>query len=165
MFKRIHFKCHLILNLLACYISSFGQGTDDSICYIYKYPVDKGYMYKYKEKIGAIQDPARSITVYASGDFVYAVADGKVKTVFELSHAYYIMVESVDSIFIYGNLQKPSLDYESNIKKGQLIGKISGGIITPYELIFGILLKSNVKDLNYIELYDYLVQNFSLREE
>jgi hypothetical protein len=72
----------IMLKLILININSFSQGRNDTVAYISKYPVKKGYIYLFKEKIGSVVDPANTLCIFSKDSNVFAVKEGRVKRIF-----------------------------------------------------------------------------------
>jgi hypothetical protein len=127
--------------LILINVKSFSQRRNDTVAFVSKYPVKKGYVYLFKEKIGSIVDPANFLCIFSKDSNVFAVKAGRVKKIFTNDEFDSILIGSGDTIVLYANIDKFYKKVGDSIHKGDLIGTIKKEATDDrFELFFGLAI-------------------------
>lgn len=145
----------LLILFLANSFLLFGHTKSDTLI-IANYIVKRGYIISYQEFKNGIADPASYITIFTSEDSVFSVSDGKVKAFFKVDQSEFMMIETTDSLFVYGGINFNSLKQFDKINKGQFLGLISKSNNSDRSIVFSLCSKEGTNCLNYIDLFEHL---------
>ncbi|MBO9203391.1 MULTISPECIES: peptidoglycan DD-metalloendopeptidase family protein [Niastella] len=138
-------------------VNSFSQSCNDTVAYISKYPVEKGYIYLWKDKIGSIADPATVVCIYSADRNVVAVKGGQVKKIFTGDEFDSILITDKDTTILYANMDKFYKKVGDTIHKGDLIGTIKKDSADDrFQLFFKITVGR--KDVFYNDHIKFLQQ-------
>lgn len=149
-----------LMGSLVLTVDSFSQINNDTVAYVYKYPVKEGYIYLYKESSGRLVNPVPYVYIYSKENEIFAFMDGKVVKTFTMSDGKdfdHVIVKKKDTAVIYGNLSNVYKKVGDTVCRGELIGNMKSDIdvsYNRYKLIFGILV--GVKAMIYPEYIDFL---------
>lgn len=151
------FKTVMLLLFLLISLNSFSQKSKDTVAHIYKYPVKEGYIYCHKDELPSYKDPAPFVSIYSKENNVVALMEGRVKRIFNLEGADFVLINKGDTVIVYGNMDSVFKKVGDTIHKGELIGKIKKDDTQErYELVFEILIGK--KSMLYPEYINFLKQ-------
>ena len=143
---------------------SYSQSIVRNIIYIENGPVKNGYIFVYNDEIKLFKEPLEIMYIYSKDSIAFSLSDGNITLVSKKKeHSYYITVQNSnnDTVFIYGNIDKPFVQISDSIKKGGTLGKL--GKVEYYNnsnaLILAIAPKQ-LKFLSYAEIMEYLKEYF-----
>lgn len=126
----------LLATILVISLNSFAQKVD-SVEYVYKYPFKEGYII-HKGK-GPSQKPIPFVSIYSKANDVFAMADGKVESIFRIVDEDFVMIRKGDTTFQYSNLDSTIVQVGKTVRKGALIGKVKKDADQDrYELVLGM---------------------------
>jgi hypothetical protein len=148
----------LLILFLANGFLLFAQSKRDTIT-ISNYIVKQGNIYSYTEFHAGISDPSNCINITTTEDSAFSVSDGIVKSFFKVYQNDYVMIESKDAWFTYGNIDISGLKKMDTIKIGQFLGLISKSNDHKREIFFSLCVKNDgmrMSCLHYIDLFDHL---------
>lgn len=145
----------LLILFLANSFLLCGHTKSDTLI-IANYIVKSGYIISYQEFKNGIADPASYITIFTSEDSVFSVSDGKVKAFFKVDRSEFMMIETTDSLFVYGGINFNSLKQFDKINKDQFLGLISKSNNSDRSIVFSLCSKEGTNCLNYIDLFEHL---------
>ena len=123
---------------------------------ISNYIVKSGYICSYTEFPAGVSDPSNYIDVTTAEDSVFSVSDGIVKAFFKVDQSDFVIIDSKDSAFAYGNIVFKGVKNFDRIKKGDFLGMISKSNDHEQKVLFSISIKEGLYILNYIELFNHL---------
>lgn len=122
-------------------LNSFSQKSKDTVAHFSKYPVKEGYIYYPKNEYPGHNEPASSVSIYSKENEVIALMEGRVKRIFNLEGADFVVINKVDTAVVYGNMDNVFKKVGDPVHKGDLIGKIKmDADYERYELVFCILI-------------------------
>lgn len=135
----------------------FSQSKQDTIT-IANYIVKEGRIYSFFERYLGYVNPVQYIRITTDEDSVFSVSDGIVKSFFSMGDDDFVMIESKDAWYTYGNINFSGLKKLDTITNGQFLGIVSKANRKEKHIVFAMCDKSKefIPCLNYIELYEYL---------
>ena len=86
------------------------------------------------------------------------MSDGIVKSFIKMDKSDFVMIESNEAWFTYGNIDISGLRKSEKVNNGKFLGVVSKSSRNENEVIFAICFKEKQRTncLNYIDLYEYL---------
>ena len=153
----------ITLNILKC-PKSYSQSTVGNIIYIENGPVKNGYFFVYNDEKKLFKEPLEIMYIYSNDSIAFSLSDGNITLVSKKKeHSYYITVQNSnnDTVFIYGNIDKPFVQINDSIKKGAILGQLGKVeyFNNSHALILAIATKQ-LKFLSYAEIMEYLKEYF-----
>lgn len=133
----------------------FAQRKTDTVV-ISNYIVKHGYIRSYTDFPGGVSDPSNYIDIITAEDSAFSVSDGIVKAFFKVGQSDFVIIESKDSVFAYGDIVFKGLKKFDPIKKSEFLGLISKSDDHEQRILFSIGFGEAWRVLNYIELFDHL---------
>lgn len=119
-------------------VNSFAQKKADSVEYVYKYPFKEGCIYNKKD---ASHQSIPFVFIYSKVNDVFALAEGKVESIFRIEEEDLVLIRKGDTTFQYSNLDSAIVKVGNTVQKGELIGTVKKNIdYDRYELIFGLVV-------------------------
>jgi len=143
---------------------SYSQSIVGNIIYIENGPVKNGYFFVYNDENKIFKDPLEIMYIYSNDSIAFSLSDGNITLVSKKKeHSYYITVQNSnnDTVFIYGNIEKPFVQINDSIKKGAILGQLGKVeyFNNSHALILAIATKQ-LKFLSYAEIMEYLKEYF-----
>ena len=143
---------------------SYSQSIVGNIIYIENGPVKNGYFFVYNDEKKLFKEPLEIMYIYSKDSIAFSLSDGDITLVSkEKEHYYFITVQNNnnDTVFIYGNIDKPFVQINDSIKKGAILGQLGKVeyFNNSHALILAIAPKQ-LKFLSYTEIMEYLKEYF-----
>lgn len=134
----MNLQIKFFIAILFISVNSFAQKKADSVEYVYKYPFKEGYIYNKKD---ASHRPIPFVFIYSKANDIFALAEGKVESIFRLEDEDLVLIRKGDTTFQYSNLDSAVVKVGTTVQKGELIGTVRKNIdYDRYELIFGLVV-------------------------
>ena len=153
----------ITVNIIKCH-KSYSQSIVGNIIYIENGPVKNGYFFVYNDEKKLFKEPLEIMYIYSNDSIAFSLSDGDITLVSkEKEHYYFITVQNNnnDTVFIYGNIDKPFVQINDSIKKGAILGQLGKVeyFNNSHALILAIAPKQ-LKFLSYTEIMEYLKEYF-----
>jgi hypothetical protein len=132
----------------------FSQSKPDTIA-ISNYIVKHGKIHSFFEPYLGYVNPVQYIKILTD---TILFLGGIVKSFFKMDESDFVMIESNEAWFTYGNIDISGLRKSEKVNNGKFLGVVSKYSKNENEIIFAICFKEKQRTncLNYIDLYEYL---------
>lgn len=137
---------------------SKGQSFFDSTSFVKKQMMSNSFVFKFNDQTTTFISPASFISIYSANDTVKSCFSGNVRIRKHMDLLYTVVIETSDSIYVFGNLKTVEVKPNQTIEKMQIVGLADwNNDVKHYRMIFSIMEKKKGTSFTYFDLYDFLL--------